>query len=120
MQLGAPAGCGDSIPTAGVFPAADGDSAAVEKSRQFGAQAAQLLFDAEAHANYKSFEEAGQYAEEEVKRILDRSFADQFATWAQVTARWAKAVACKARKCGSALVPARTKRCQRAMLCRIP
>eukprot|EP00971_Amphidinium_carterae_P325056 6455137-Amphidinium_carterae.1 len=72
----------------------DGPSHAVVKSAEYGALA-DMLFDEAAHTNYKSYEEAGVLATEEVERLVARGFVEHFADWRDIQDKWPQAKATK-------------------------
>ena len=76
MEHGYPLGIEAKLGSNAVFPETDGDTKAVEMSRTF--QTLTQLMEVEGAKNYKSFEEAGEPAEEELERICAAS------SWGQV------------------------------------
>ena len=69
MRTGAPIGWRKELHTCGVFPQTWEDTAAVEKSKLYDSESLEAPF-----ANYRSFFEAGEHAEAEVKRIHEAGF----------------------------------------------
>ena len=84
MTHGYPLGIEVPLTVNEVFPATEEDTKAVEMSRTFPVLTS--WEDVEAAKNYKSFEEAGRPAEEELERIAQLGYAKQVKTWSEVTA----------------------------------
>eukprot|EP00971_Amphidinium_carterae_P295583 5870432-Amphidinium_carterae.1 len=72
---------GWKIDCAGIFPQFVEMTSAVKKSASFQSQLHD--FDHEGHRNYKSFDEAGKFALDEVDRIVDKEFGEVFDSWSK-------------------------------------
>jgi hypothetical protein len=95
LKEGCPTGIGSSVISGrGIFPKVEGTSAAILASKE----CAKLQEDwqDEKHVNYKSFyQDSGDYAEVEIKRISDKGFIEVFDTWADIEKKWPGAIASK-------------------------
>ena len=78
MRSGAPIGWRKELKTCGVFPATTEDTAAVEKSKQFDLETLGAPFD-----NYRSFYDAGEHADSEMKRIHEAGSTEVYQSLAQ-------------------------------------
>ena len=82
LREGFPLGIEKELGINNVFPATEWDTKAVELSRQFP-----LLTDwseVDQAENYKSFQEAGQAALEELERVAEAGYATRCNSWAEV------------------------------------
>lgn len=82
LREGFPLGIEKELGVNNVFPMTEGDTKAVELSRQFP-----LLTDwddVDQAENYKSFQEAGRAALEELERVAEAGYATRCNSWAEV------------------------------------
>ena len=85
MKEGFPLGIEVPLEVNTVFPETAEDTKAVEQSRGFPILT--TVEDVEAASNYKSFEEAGKAAEDELERIAQLGYAIQAGSWSEVVTR---------------------------------
>ena len=91
MKEGFPLGIEVPLEINTVFPETMEDTKAVEQSRGFPVLTS--VEDVEAASNYKSFEEAGKAAEDELERIAQLGYAIQARNWSEVVTRVGKGAA---------------------------
>jgi hypothetical protein len=95
LKEGCPTGIGSSVITGrGIFPKVESTSASIQASKE----CAKLQEDwqNEKHVNYKSFyQDSGDYAEVETKRIAGKGFIEIFNTWDDILKKWPNAIASK-------------------------
>lgn len=84
LKEGFPLGIDEEIEVNDVFPITEGDAKAVEASKLFP-----LMMEVEAvdaAENYRSFQDAGAAAIEELERVAREGYATKCASWAEVVA----------------------------------
>eukprot|EP00971_Amphidinium_carterae_P057588 1138821-Amphidinium_carterae.1 len=71
-----------------------GWSHAAVKSAEY-AVLVDACFDDVGHTNYRSFDEAGPLAFDEVTRLVDKGYAEHYENWQAVVGKWPNARATK-------------------------
>eukprot|EP00971_Amphidinium_carterae_P243027 4825796-Amphidinium_carterae.1 len=86
LKDGVPMGIKHVIPKCGVFRESDGPSRAMMASLEFATQLTEFDRDPNFVVNYKSFDEACEFATRKVRRFLDLDYNEVRRTWSEVVA----------------------------------